>query len=110
MEIFDVAVRRGDGDVTVALRGELDLNGTALLDERMRPLTGQYDADQIAIDCTGLDFIDLQGLRAMVKIARINRHTGRMHLRGASELLLQTLELLDLAETFEIDSEDAAVA
>ena len=105
-----MAVRRGDGDVAVMLRGELDLNGTALLDAQMRPLTGQYDADQIAIDCSELDFIDLQGVRALLRIARINRHTGRMQLRGASPLLVQTLELLGHGETFEIEREGVAVA
>lgn len=103
MEIFDVAVRRGDGFVCVELDGELDLTGVARLDAAARPLTGQYDAPQVTFDCSRLSFIDSQGVRGLVRIARIMRPTGRMVIRNPPTLILRVLELTGHDDSFELD-------
>jgi anti-anti-sigma factor len=110
VEIFDVAVRRCDGYVCVELSGELDVTGVERLDAAMRPLTGQYDADQITIDCSGLSFIDLRGIRALLRIARINRSSGRMSLRGVPPLMQHILELTGHDDHFDMDRGEFAVA
>lgn len=103
LENFDIAVRRGDGFVTVELEGELDLTGATRLDAVVRPLTGQYDAPQVTFDCSRLTFVDSHGVRALVRIARIMRSTGRPTIRNASPLLRSMLELTEHDGLFELE-------
>ena len=110
MEMFDVAVRRGDGYVCVELDGELDLTSVAQLDAVARPLTGQYDAPQVTFDCSRLAFIDSQGVRGLVRIARIMRPTGKMVIRNPPPLMLRVLELTGHDESFELEGHAAADA
>ena len=96
---------REDGDVThVALSGEFDLAGI----ERFRDLIQKVEKAApavIAVDLSGLEFIDSSGLRALVMADDRARPAGRRlvivpgppHVRRVFEItqLEQRLELVD---------------
>jgi anti-anti-sigma factor len=55
------------GDVAVvALSGELDVAGSALLEHELERLRSDHDPRAIVLDLSGLDFMDSTGLRLVV--------------------------------------------
>jgi anti-sigma B factor antagonist len=57
----------------VALRGELDLAGAAVLDQAL----GRIDGHDVVLDLRGLTFIDSSGLRSIAVAARRAGDAGR---------------------------------
>ncbi len=70
----------GDGAVTIALVGELDLASVPVLERRLEAVERDRPG-RIVIDLTGLSFIDSSGLRVLLLAA------GRAR-EGEHELLL----------------------
>ena len=95
-----ILVRRFDGGVTVELHGELDITTAAALDTQMRALCFQYDADQVTIDLTRLDFIDLHGTTTLKRAARMSGHNGRLTLRGTPPMLDVLLQVAGCTDVF----------
>jgi anti-anti-sigma factor len=75
---FEVGIVPLDGEVVVALRGDLDARASDVLDDVVRPMTGRYDAEQMTFDCTGVAAITAEGIDALVRIGKIPRGSGRM--------------------------------
>lgn len=61
---FEISVRRGDGCIVVAVRGECDILTAPLLRERLLELAGQ--SARMVVDLSGLEFLDCAGLRALL--------------------------------------------
>ncbi len=98
---FEVRLDRDGHDIVAVLAGELDISGTAalamaihtILDEPLRPVS-------VAVDVTGLRFVDVAGTRALhAQMGRLKEHGCRSYLRGESQGLALVAELVGL--TFE---------
>jgi anti-anti-sigma factor len=63
---FGVDIDTGGGDVTVALRGELDVLTAPFLWERMEPALASVTG-KLVFDFAGLTFIDSMGLGVIVR-------------------------------------------
>ena len=73
-----ILVRRHDGGVVVELHGELDMATTGALTAELRDLSYQYDAGQVTVDLTHLDFIDVRGTSTLKRAARMFDPNGRV--------------------------------
>ena len=71
--------REGDTYV-VRLAGELDLAGCDLTEQAL-VTAEQSDAASILVDIDGLEFIDSQGLRILLRAQRRDEDSGRKRLR-----------------------------
>jgi anti-anti-sigma factor len=66
------------GDVAVvALSGELDVAGAALLENELTRVAADHDAQGLVLDLSELDFMDSTGLRLMVLADERARAEGR---------------------------------
>ncbi|MGI8713473.1 MAG: STAS domain-containing protein [Solirubrobacteraceae bacterium] len=94
-----------DGDeLTLSLRGELDLASAPALE---RALQGPADGTQprLIVDLSGLQFMDSSGLHVLLRANRASRATGvGLELRGATRQIAQLLELTGTAELFSIEN------
>jgi anti-anti-sigma factor len=66
---FGVQLTHGENEVTVVLRGELDL-ATAPAAERALTLAGDGGKKAIVVDLSGLTFMDSTGLRLVLALHR----------------------------------------
>lgn len=76
MATLGVQTEQREGLVRVALEGELDLSTTAQVEEELR----RVEADEpglIALDLSGLSFLDSTGLRLVVTADARAREGGR---------------------------------
>jgi hypothetical protein len=80
MDDFEVGIVPLDGEVVIALRGDLDASAADVLHDEVRPLTGRYDGDQMTFDCTAITSVDAHGLEGLLRIGRIPRGSGRLGL------------------------------
>jgi len=84
---FNIEVVDRDYGVIVRVEGELDVATAPVLDAALT-LAEASDVPMIAIDLTGVTFIDSTGLRALLEAhARDKRHAaaGRLKITGGSE-------------------------
>ena len=68
-----------DGLAAIALSGELDVAGAAVLERELDRLFSAHELDRLALDLTGLDFMDSTGLRLIVLTdARAREHGSQL--------------------------------
>jgi len=72
-ERFAIASSRRDGEIVLALRGELDL---ACVDELSAAAADIPVGTGLVVDLTALDFLDVSGLRALLNLDRRARAEG----------------------------------
>jgi anti-sigma B factor antagonist len=91
---------------TVALRGELDLAGAAVLEREVAAL----DADAVIVDLRGLQFMDSSGLRAIVVAAQRAQDAGRRFalVPGAAHVM-RVFEITRMRERLEFVDAPGAV-
>jgi anti-anti-sigma factor len=81
---------------TVYLSGEVDLNShdrlAAVLDEAARPGRG------VVLDCGKLTFIDVAGIRVVLRAARMIGD-GQLRLTSVHSAVAMIIDLLDLTST-----------
>jgi anti-sigma B factor antagonist len=66
------------GEVAVvALTGELDVAGSALLEHEIDRISADHDPRALVLDLSGLDFMDSTGLRLVVLADSRAREQGR---------------------------------
>ena len=73
---FGVEVRREDRAVVFALRGELDLASSPILEQELDRVRSE-DVDLVIVDLRELRFMDSTGLHALVKANRRATEAGR---------------------------------
>jgi RND superfamily putative drug exporter len=73
---FGIDVERRNGDVRLALRGELDCDTCTALRDQLEELEAEQP-DLLLIDLRGLSFMDSSGLRELVAAVRRGREEGR---------------------------------
>ena len=101
--ILEVATAaRGDGQVQVELRGELDLSTVAKVEEELRRVEGD-GPPLVVLDLSGLSFLDSSGLRCLVRADERARETGRRFVlvRGP-DAVQKDFEITRLEERLEI--------
>ncbi len=76
MEILEVASASAGEQVTVSLKGELDLSTVAKVEEELRRVEAS-DASVVVLDLSGLTFLDSTGLRAVITADERARAQGR---------------------------------
>jgi len=84
---FNIEVVERDDGMVVRVEGELDVASATVLDDALKQAEAS-DAPVIAIDLTGVSFIDSTGLRALLEAhARDSRHpaAGRLEITGGTE-------------------------
>jgi len=101
--VLEIDTEHVDGGVRVLLRGELDLTGVDDVAAAIRRLSSRFDADQIVLDLSALDFIDLQGLDVLRRLAHMCRATGKLTLEQPPKVLDVLLDLTDARQHFVVE-------
>jgi len=95
-------VPEGGGPVVV-VDAELDAGTAPRLGAALHRLLDE-GATTLTLDCSGLDFIDSQGLGVLVGVSRrLKDAGGSLHLHGARSQLLRVLRLTRLDQVFVLD-------
>jgi anti-sigma B factor antagonist len=104
---FSVDIAKFDGEVVVALHGEIDMASAEALRDAVEPYLGPKQT--IALDLSGVTFADSSLLSFLVQArGALVEHGGTLLLRNPSEAahrILQIGELIDLVDT-EVDRQD----
>jgi anti-anti-sigma factor len=90
-----------DGGVTVALAGELDLEGAEAL-KGFRVLASRYDADQLTLDCAALTFVDAAGLRVLLAALQAFERNASPRLVNVPRAVQRVLDVTGAAARFEV--------
>jgi anti-anti-sigma factor len=81
-----------DAERTLTLTGELDLATTPLLVERAKGIL-EGDGD-VTLVLSGVSFIDSQGVRAFIQIARSLEGRGRLLLTGPTPEIRKLFDIV----------------
>lgn len=73
-ELFSAEVTKGDGEVVVAVRGEIDLVTAPTLWETIAEVIP--DTKRLVVDLRATEFIDSTGLGVLVRALKRLRHRG----------------------------------
>lgn len=97
---FSAEVRPFLDKVVVQLRGDLDVQGAAALQEVLAPLIADEDIDLIVLDLAGMTFCDSKGLSVVVgTYVTLRDQRRQLWLSGpnrATRHLLETTKLIDV--------------
>ncbi len=101
MVSMDLSTRESNGQVVVALRGELDIADAASVAAALVAVVAR--APEIVVDLAGLEFIDASGVAALV-LARVQarRAGGDLLLAAPQDQVLRVLAVIHLAEVFAV--------
>jgi anti-sigma B factor antagonist len=72
---FKTAV--ADGVAVIALTGELDVAGSAMLEQELERVAADVAPSALVLDLSDLDFMDSTGLRLVVTADQRSREEGR---------------------------------
>lgn len=97
-------VQTTENERSLALAGELDLATTPALLERSMPLL-ETDGD-LTLVLTDVSFIDSQGIRAFIQIARALDGRGRLVLAGPTEEVRHLFDIVRIRDFPSIAVED----
>ncbi len=100
MELSIEVQREGD-DAVVILGGELDISTSPDLQNALAQLT---DAPRhVAVDLSGLEFIDSTGLAALLGAHKaLDDNGGTLELRHPSKMVVGLVQITGLDDVFEI--------
>jgi anti-sigma B factor antagonist len=102
---FDVLISDTGAGVLVRLDGELDVETASWF---LTELSGSLTAGQareVELDLSGLTFLDVAGVRALVRAHdQMMRDGWRVHVRGLDETRLPAARVLGLGRHFEARS------
>jgi anti-sigma B factor antagonist len=76
MEILEVTTQDSGGQVTISLKGELDLSSVGKVQEELRRVEAEGPA-VLVLDLSDLTFLDSTGLRTVVTADERARENGR---------------------------------
>jgi anti-anti-sigma factor len=98
---FRINIREHPSEVVLALHGEADLATAPLLAEALARVSGAGDAP-VALDATGLEFIDTSCLDVITNARAVLRERGRdLVVRSPSRLFHRLLTLVDMEDLIE---------
>jgi anti-sigma B factor antagonist len=103
---FSLGVSRANGQVLVAVEGELDLATAPQLRDHLVELS--EERVEVILDLTRLQFIDSTGLSVLVMaFNRARAAGGSLVLRHPSQSVLRILEITGLVSVFTIETDSA---
>jgi anti-sigma B factor antagonist len=105
MASVDLSTCERDGQVVVALRGELDVAEAASVAARLAAIAVRER--EVIVDLAGLDFIDSSGLAALLRARKHARHAGGDLLLAAPQR--QVLRILALTRLIDVFTVHASV-
>jgi anti-anti-sigma factor len=95
---FSWRIRPGSPEPTVEVAGELDVESGPYLHEQLRSIMRAHSA-YLAIDLTGVTFIDCSGVSALLASCQYARALGgSMRVAGASPGVRRTIEITGLQQ------------
>jgi anti-sigma B factor antagonist len=98
-----------DGQVVVALRGQLDMAAAASVAAALTAVAAREP--QIIVDLAGLEFIDSSGVAALVRGRNLAREAGgELLLAAPQQQVLRVLTLTRLIEVFAVHANVAEAA
>jgi anti-anti-sigma factor len=102
---FEAQIEREPERTVVAPTGELDIATCEALERRIAPLvTGEANEDSgghIVVDLSGLVFIDVAGMRALLRCARLAEERGiRLSIALGSDRVRRLFELCRMVDEF----------
>ena len=89
-----LTVTADDGELRVALRGELDIASLPSVEPELDRLLSR-EPQPVQVDATDLAFLDSSGLVVLVRVAN---HFAPVQLRGARPAVRRVIEALGLAD------------
>ncbi len=105
----DVSTRECDGQVVVALRGELDVADALGVAAALAVFVAREC--EIIVDLAGLEFIDCSGVTALVRARNQARDAGGdLLLASAQQQVLRVLTLTGLIDVFSVHTSVAEAA
>jgi anti-sigma B factor antagonist len=110
MEILKVTTQDSGGQVTVALKGELDLSSVGKVQDELRRVEAEGPA-LLVLDLSSLTFLDSTGLRAVVTADERARENGRRFVvvRGP-DAVQRVFSITRLEERLEMVDDASSVA
>jgi anti-anti-sigma factor len=97
---FDAQVTREPGRTVIAPVGELDIATCEALERRI--LSALEGEEHLVVDLCGLMFIDVAGMRALLRCARSARERGvRLSIAIGSDRVRRLFELCRMLDQFE---------
>ncbi len=102
-DLFQVAVSADAGAVVVAVRGELDTYTAPRLREQLRDVIDQNGHQELALELSGMSFVDSSGLAVLVDaLKRMRQRGGTMTLHAPTRSTTKVLEISGLDKIFDI--------
>lgn len=101
-ELFGAEITQRDGEVVIAVRGEIDIvTASALWDVIVEVIS---DTKRLVVDLSETDFIDSTGLNVMVRtLKRLRHHGGDLILRSPKPNARKVLHLTSLDRVITIE-------
>jgi anti-anti-sigma factor len=98
---LDIEVRPEGDTVTLVLEGELDLTSAASLQACLDEIDANWAV--VAVDVTGLSFIDSSGVATLIKAHyRLDAVGSTLEVRSPRDVVRQVLELTGADALFKI--------
>lgn len=102
MAPFDAEVTRGEGEVVVLVRGEIDVASAPWLWERL--VEAIPDTKRLVLDLRETEFIDSTGLSVFVRaLRRLRGDGGELILRSPRPGIRKILDITGLDQVFTIE-------
>jgi anti-sigma B factor antagonist len=99
-------IRPHEIDRVIALAGDLDLDSPSSVLETSEFAIAASDSRRVWLDLSGVTFVDVYGLRLLVRIRAMTLALGRtLHLLGVSPQLMRLMQVSGLAEEFGLGSD-----
>ena len=99
-----VEVAEAGGRLQVTLTGEIDLQCEELFAGEVLPLASRYPAEDVVVDCSQLEYIDLRGLELLLQVRSTTRDRGRVRLVEPNRALSRLMEYTGTAPLFQVVS------
>jgi anti-sigma B factor antagonist len=110
MEILEVVSAGAGEQVTVSLKGELDLSTVAKVEEELRRVESS-DATLLVLDLSGLTFLDSTGLRAVITADERARAQGRRFvIVKGPDAVQRVFAITRLEERLEMVDDDSSLS
>ena len=94
-DLFSAEVTQGDGEVVVAVRGEIDVVTAPYLWETIAEVIS--DTKRLVVDLSETEFIDSTGLGVLVRaLKRLRHHGGDLILRSPKSNARKVLHMTSL--------------
>ncbi len=110
MEILEVVSADAGEQVTVSLKGELDLSTVAKVEEELRRVEASA-ATLLVLDLSGLTFLDSTGLRAVITADERARAQGRRFvIVKGPDAVQRVFAITRLEERLEMVDDDSSLS